>query len=203
MGFPGGASGKESTCPCRRHKRCGLDPWAGKIPWRRKWQPTPVFLPGKFLRQRSLMGYSPRDCNQIELSARTHMTLQHPNQSPNATVPAGTLSQGHKNWLLAHERGWLSLSWPPVLTSSPVLTNSILCSFCLMSGNSFPSHTQTMTCMTPFSPQSVLLSDVASSGTIPAPQCISPTISSLFSRSISTTRCGTFPCFFVPALSQL
>ena len=47
LGFPGGTSGKESTCQCRRHKRCGFNPLAGKIPWRWKWQPTPVFLPGK------------------------------------------------------------------------------------------------------------------------------------------------------------
>ena len=47
MGFPHGASGKESACQCRRHRRCRFDPWIGKIPWRRKWQPTPVFLPGK------------------------------------------------------------------------------------------------------------------------------------------------------------
>ena len=40
-GFPGGASGKEPTCRCRRHKRCRFNPWVGKIPWRRKWQPTP------------------------------------------------------------------------------------------------------------------------------------------------------------------
>ena len=40
-------SDKESTCQCRRHKSSGLDPWVGKIPWRRKWQPTPVFLPGE------------------------------------------------------------------------------------------------------------------------------------------------------------
>ena len=37
----------------------GFDPWLGKIPWRREWQPTPVFLPGEFLGQRSLVGYSP------------------------------------------------------------------------------------------------------------------------------------------------
>ena len=37
-------SGKESACQCRR---CGFDPWVGKIPWRKKWQPTPVFLLGK------------------------------------------------------------------------------------------------------------------------------------------------------------
>ena len=38
---------KEPACQCRRHKRCGFDPWVGKIPWRRTWQPTPVFLPGE------------------------------------------------------------------------------------------------------------------------------------------------------------
>ena len=58
-GFPGGTSGKESACQCRRCKRRGFDPWVGKIPWRRAWQPTPVFLPGKSHGQRSLVGYSP------------------------------------------------------------------------------------------------------------------------------------------------
>ena len=45
--FPGGASGKEPTYQCRRHKRHGLDPWVGKSPWRRAWQPIPLFLPGE------------------------------------------------------------------------------------------------------------------------------------------------------------
>ena len=58
-GFSGGTSGKESTCQYRRRKICKFDPWVGKIPWRRKRQPTPVFLPGKFHGQRSLTGYSP------------------------------------------------------------------------------------------------------------------------------------------------
>ena len=49
-------SGKESACQC---KRCGFSPWVRKIPWRRKWPPTPVFLPGKSHRQRSLVGCSP------------------------------------------------------------------------------------------------------------------------------------------------
>ena len=57
--FPGVASGKESTCQYRRCKRCGFDPWVGKILWRRKWQPIPGFLPGEFHGQRSLAGYSP------------------------------------------------------------------------------------------------------------------------------------------------
>ena len=47
---------------CRRH---GFDPWVGKILWRRKWQPTPVFLPGKFHGQRSLVGYSPSGCKRV------------------------------------------------------------------------------------------------------------------------------------------
>ena len=59
MGFPGGAGGKESACQCKRHKRHWFDPWVRKLPWRRKWKPTPVPLPGKFQGQRSLVGYSP------------------------------------------------------------------------------------------------------------------------------------------------
>ena len=58
-GFPGGANGKEPACQCSKHKRCRFSPWVGKIPWRRAWQPTPVFLPGKSHGQRSLEGYSP------------------------------------------------------------------------------------------------------------------------------------------------
>ena len=42
---------KKSACQCRRYRRHGFYPWTGKIPWNRKWQPTPVFLPGKSHRQ--------------------------------------------------------------------------------------------------------------------------------------------------------
>ena len=50
---------------CRRGKRYVFDPWVGKILWRRKWQPIPVFLPGKSHRQRSLVGCSPWDCKRV------------------------------------------------------------------------------------------------------------------------------------------
>ena len=60
MGFSGGASGKELTCQCRRHKRHRFDPCVRKIPWRRAWQPSPVFLPGESHGQRSLAGYGPK-----------------------------------------------------------------------------------------------------------------------------------------------
>ena len=43
----GGARGKEHAYQCRRHKRHGIDPWVSKTPWRWKWQPTQVFLPGE------------------------------------------------------------------------------------------------------------------------------------------------------------
>ena len=56
IGLSRWCSGKESACQCRRH---GFHPWVGKIPWRRKWQPAPVFLPGESHGQRSLAGYSP------------------------------------------------------------------------------------------------------------------------------------------------
>ena len=58
-GFPGGASGKEPTCQCKRQKRHGFDPWIWKIPWRRTWKLTVVILPGEFHGQRSLEGCSP------------------------------------------------------------------------------------------------------------------------------------------------
>ena len=69
--FPGGASGKEPACQYRRHKRCGFDPWVGKISWRRAWQPTPVFLPGESQRQRSLVGYSPWGCKESDTTEVT------------------------------------------------------------------------------------------------------------------------------------
>ena len=57
-GVPGGSDGKESACNAGDLGLIpGFDPWVGKIPWRREWQPTPVFLPGKFYGQRSLAGY--------------------------------------------------------------------------------------------------------------------------------------------------
>ena len=55
MGFPGDSDSRV----CLQCWRSGFDPWVRRIPWRRKWQPTLVFLPGKSHRQRSLAGYSP------------------------------------------------------------------------------------------------------------------------------------------------
>ena len=57
LGIPRWLSGTESACQYRRRKRHGFDPWVGRIPWRRKWQPPPVFLLGKSHGQTSLMGH--------------------------------------------------------------------------------------------------------------------------------------------------
>ena len=57
-----GVEGFPHSCQeriCLQCRRPGFDPCVGNIPWRRKWQPTPVFLPGKFQGQRSLEGCSP------------------------------------------------------------------------------------------------------------------------------------------------
>ena len=70
-GFPGGASGKEPACQCGRHRRHGLHPRVGMIPWRRKCQPTPVFLPGESNGQRSLSGCSPQGHKQLVMTEAT------------------------------------------------------------------------------------------------------------------------------------
>ena len=63
-GLPRWCSGKESACQCRRSRRSGFNPWVGNVRWRRKWQPTPVFLPGESHGQRSLESHSPKGCKE-------------------------------------------------------------------------------------------------------------------------------------------
>ena len=67
----GAASDKEPTSKYRRHKRHGFDPWVGKIPWRKAWQPTSVFLPGESHGQRTLAGYSPYGCTELDMTEMT------------------------------------------------------------------------------------------------------------------------------------
>ena len=74
------ASDKEHACQCRSHNRLGFDPWVGKIPWSRKWQPTPIFLPGRSHEQRSLVGYSPLGLATVQTWLKRHST------SPNSCI---------------------------------------------------------------------------------------------------------------------
>jgi len=69
----GWCSSKESACQCRRFKRYRLDPWVQKIPWRSTRQPTPVFLPGEFHGQRSLVGYSAWGCKESDTTERLNI----------------------------------------------------------------------------------------------------------------------------------
>jgi len=77
-GFPGGTSGKEPAFQCRRCKRHGFNPWVGKIPWSRAWQPTPVFLPGEAHGQSSLVGYGlwgRKELDTVEGAQHAHQRL--------------------------------------------------------------------------------------------------------------------------------
>ena len=71
LGFPGSASGKEAACQCSKCKRCRFNPLIGKIPWRKAWQPTPVFLPGESHGRRSLVGSSPWSCKESDVTEAT------------------------------------------------------------------------------------------------------------------------------------
>ena len=73
MGFQDIASGKESAYQCKRYKRHRFNPWVGKIPWNREWQPSLVFLPGKFHGQRSLAAYSPWGHKGSDTTENTHI----------------------------------------------------------------------------------------------------------------------------------
>ena len=82
-------SGKESTCQCRRHTRHGFNPWLGKILGNRKWQPVPVFFPGKFHGERNVVGYSPWGRNELDTTerVRTHThTHTHTNTHTRTSV---------------------------------------------------------------------------------------------------------------------
>ena len=74
--FPGDSVGKESAC--NEGDRCQFDPWVGKSPWRSKWQPTPVFLPGKSHGQRSLAGRSPWSHKESDMTERPSMQAHTP-----------------------------------------------------------------------------------------------------------------------------
>ena len=117
VSFPGGSVDKETACNARRP---GLDPWVGKIPWRRKWQPTPVSLPGEFHGQRSLAGYSPWGFKESDMTEQL-------NQHTNA-------------WnALPLDMPWLPLSLPGRLFSlRPILTQSY------SSSPPPPPHTHTL-----------------------------------------------------------
>ena len=77
MDFSRGSSGKELAYQCRRRKRSWFSPWVGKTAWRRAQQPSPVFLLGESLGQRSLVGYSLQGCKESDILKQlsTHVLI--------------------------------------------------------------------------------------------------------------------------------
>jgi len=65
---------KNPPADAGRWKRCMFNPWVGKIPWRRKWQPSPVSLPGESQGQRNPVGYSPRGLTELDTTVATEHT---------------------------------------------------------------------------------------------------------------------------------
>ena len=119
-GLPRWCSGKDSGCQCRRRRTCRFYPWVGKIPWGRKWQPTLVFLPGKFHEQRSLEGYSPWGHEELDMTEQlsTHMlcmTSKHLINSLKKRIKFDTVAK----WTTRQDSstGWFALPhrvlmWP-------------------------------------------------------------------------------------------
>ena len=68
--------GAQTVSVCLQCERPGFNPWVGKIPWRRKWQLTPVLLPGKFHGWRSLVGYRPWDHKESDTTEQLHYTYK-------------------------------------------------------------------------------------------------------------------------------
>jgi len=73
--LPRWLSGNASACQCRSCRRREFNPWVGKIPWRRAWQPTPVFLPGESHGQRHLVGYSPWGHKELDKTEHVHTAI--------------------------------------------------------------------------------------------------------------------------------
>ena len=89
--FPWCPIGEESTC---RWRRCGFDPWVQKIPWRRKWQPNPVFSPGESHGQRSLAGCSPWGHKRVGHDLDTEHQLQGKEQKIKQHLKTSQFQEG-------------------------------------------------------------------------------------------------------------
>ena len=88
LGFPGGSDGKSVCLQCGRPR---FDPWVRKMPWRRKWQPTPVLLPGKFHGWRSLVGYNPWGHKESDKTEQLHFHFQNKLFETNSCMIIGCL----------------------------------------------------------------------------------------------------------------
>ena len=124
-----GCSGKKSICQCRRCKRLGFHPWVGKLPWRRKWQLTAVFLPGKFHGQRNLWpavhGVT-KSRRWLSRHTQTHTWDDHETTEHDFFLSSSkddTISQYSSVQLLSHVR-LFATPWIAAQQASLSITNS-------------------------------------------------------------------------------
>ena len=106
--FPGGSEVKAFACKAGDPR---FNPWVGKIPWRRKWQPTPVFLPGESHGRRSLVGYSPRgrkesDTTSLSLSFTFYFPAKGLQASLHITSSWGPFKLPQEHGPGLHPRYW-------------------------------------------------------------------------------------------------
>ena len=95
MAASNGASGEEPVFQCRRHKIRRFNPWVRRIPWRRAWQPSPIFLPGESHGQRGLAGYGPHGRKESETTKATAYNVdgRAKQRLPSPRTQAGKHSQ--------------------------------------------------------------------------------------------------------------
>ena len=104
-----GSDGKSICLQCRRP---GFDPWVGKIPRRRKWQPTPVFLPGKSHGWQSLVGYCPWGRKESDMTEQLHFTSPQRNTKCHMAVQP----KGNQSWIFVEKtdaEAETPILWPP------------------------------------------------------------------------------------------
>ena len=132
-------SRKESTCQWRRFKRHGFDPWVGKSLWSRKWQPTSVFLHGKFQGQKSLVGCRPWGHKRVGHYWATEHTPHKPQGMASLQPACGSVLD---TWRRGTSRAWPS-SWKhmrlagPVVKREPGSAQSQECDACKRSGGTW------------------------------------------------------------------
>ena len=102
--FPGGSVCKEPACQWRSCRRPRFNPWVRKIPWRRAWQPTPVFLPGESHGQRSLAGYSLWGCRVSDTTDSTEHIHTRFSSHSTPSIFRGRKGLREEKWLHPNHR---------------------------------------------------------------------------------------------------
>ena len=135
MGFPSGSDGKESACNAGDLSSIpGFDSWVGKNLWRRKWQPTPVLLPGKSHGQRTLVGYSLWGGKESDMTERLHFINEEVNKVKEESEKVGLKLNIQKTKIMASSpitswqiNGKIVETVETSLSSFTLFTSSLLC----------------------------------------------------------------------------